>query len=174
LPEHVPNSEWSRNGVSTDGAKISITKPQLLAALAFKESLEFLMKNGEFRFTYFTRKYDETCKFYTELLGFDLKHSWDRSAYDKGSLFNVGAGLIEVLLYPNDENHRYAGLDYRAPQGAFMCVEVLDIDARFTQLKAIGIPFEQEITNQTWGHRSFSIIEPNGLIIFFFQEQVKS
>ena len=42
------------------------------------------MKNeGAFRFTYFTEKYDETCAFYRDKLGFKLEHSWDRNEHDK-------------------------------------------------------------------------------------------
>lgn len=128
-------------------------------------------KEGKFRFTYFTDKYDETCDFYKNKLGFNLEHAWDRNEYDKGALFKAGAGLIEVLLRPAEEEKRYAGLDYRMPQGVFMCIQVWDIDERFDTYIAAEIPFQQEVTDQPWGHRSFSVLEPNGLVLFFFQEQ---
>jgi catechol 2,3-dioxygenase-like lactoylglutathione lyase family enzyme len=128
-------------------------------------------QDGAFRFTYFTGKYEETVDFYAHKLGFPLVHSWDRNRHDKGALFKAEAGLIEVLLRPDDEANRYAGLDYRDPQGAFMCIQVSNIDALFSQHKDAGIPFRQDITDQSWGHRSFSVMEPNGLILFFFQEQ---
>jgi len=130
-----------------------------------------MKKEGAFRFTYFTEKYDETCSFYENKLDFDLAHSWDRNDHDKGALFKAGVGLIEVLLLPHNEEYKYAGLDYRNPKGAFMCVQVWNIDELFNKYKADGVPFKQEITDQSWGHRSFSVIEPNGLILFFFQEQ---
>jgi catechol 2,3-dioxygenase-like lactoylglutathione lyase family enzyme len=130
-----------------------------------------MKKEGAFRFAYFTRKFDETCRFYEEKLCFDLVHSWDRNEHDKGALFKVGVGLIEVLLFPDDDEHKYAGLDYRSPQGAFVVVQVWDVDELFAKLKTIGVPFKQEITDQSWGHRSFSVTEPNGLILFFYQEQ---
>ena len=126
---------------------------------------------GAFRFTYFSEKFNETCDFYKSKLGFNLEHSWDRNEDDKGALFKAGSGLIEILLKPNDEKSRNAGLDYRNPQGVFMCIQVWDIDERFNQYKDMGVQFKQEIGDQSWGHRSFSILEPNGLILFFFQEQ---
>lgn len=129
------------------------------------------MKDGAFRFTYFTGKYNETCRFFEETLGFERQHFWDRSANDKGSLFRVGAGLIEVMLLPQEGELRNAGLDYRSPAGVFMCIQVDDIDERFAALKTAGVPFAQEITDQAWGHRSFSVTEPNDLVLFFFQEQ---
>ncbi|MFN1835637.1 VOC family protein [Balneola sp. MJW-20] len=129
------------------------------------------MKNdGAFRFTYFTDLFENTCSFYNEVLEFKLEHAWDRSDHDKGALFKAGAGLIEVLLLP-DEEFRYAGLDYRQPQGAFMGIQVWNIDELFHKYSAAEVSFKQELTEQPWGHRSFSVIEPNGLILFFFQEQ---
>ena len=128
-------------------------------------------KEGAFRFAYFTKKFDETCRFYEEELRFDLEHSWDRNEHDKGAFFQAGAGLKEVLHSPDDENHRHACLDYRSPQGAFMVIQVWDADGLFAELDSIGVPFEQELVNRSWGHRSFSVMEPNGLILFFFQER---
>jgi len=127
--------------------------------------------NGAFRFTYFTDKYQETCDFYSDQLDFKLEHGWDRNEHDKGALFKAGAGLIEILHLPADKEKRSAGLDYRTPQGTFMCIQVWDIDELFDQYKSREIPFKQEVTDQSWGHRSFSAIEPNGLVLFFFQEQ---
>lgn len=127
--------------------------------------------NGKFRFSYFTDSYEETCSFYKSTLGFDLEHSWDRKEHDKGALFKAGIGLIEVLLFPKEEEHRYEGLDYRMPQGVFMCIQVWNIDELFKKYKELGVLFKQEIVDQSWGHRSFSILEPNGLVLFFFQEQ---
>ncbi len=128
-------------------------------------------KEGAFRFTYFTEKYKETFSFYEQKLGFTLEHSWDRNENDKGALFKVGKGLVEILHRPNDDYPKYGGADYRIPQGVFMAIQVWNIDELFKQYSADDIPFKQEITDQTWGHRSFSVIEPNGLVLFFFQEQ---
>ena len=126
---------------------------------------------GAFRFAYFTDKYDETFDFYKSKLGFELKHFWDRNENDKGSLFKAGVGLVEILQRPIDEKDRYPGLDYRPPQGSFMVIQVWNIDELFKKYKAICISFNQEIMDQDWGHRSFSILEPNGILLFFIQEQ---
>ena len=128
-------------------------------------------KFGAFRFTYFTEKYDETYDFYKNKLGFKLEHSWDRSEHDKGALFKAGEGLIEILDRPNDEKRRHLALDYRTPQGVFMGIQVWNIDDLFTKYQANGIPFKQQIVDQPWGHRSFYVLEPNELVLGFFQEQ---
>lgn len=129
-------------------------------------------KKGAFRFTYFTKLYIETCEFYANQLEFNLEHFWDRSENDKGSLFNAGVGLIEILKFPESEDLFNIGLDYRESQGVFMVIQIWDIDELFEKYKKKGINFKQEITNQSWGHRSFSVIDPNGIIILYIQDIV--
>ncbi len=126
---------------------------------------------GQFRFTYFTGKYRETFSFYQDQLELKLEHSWDRSEHDKGALFKAGPGLIEILHLPNDEEFRYEGLDYRKPQGAFMGIQVWNIDELFNKYHANKVSFKHEIMNQPWGHRTFYVLEPNGLVLFFFEER---
>ena len=126
---------------------------------------------GKFRFTYFTKNFAETFDFYNSKLKFQLGHSWDRSDNDKGALFEIGTGLIEILHMPQDSQPKNPGLDYRTPQGVYMCIQVFNIDELYSFFKEKEIPFKQEIVDQAWGHRSFSIIEPNGLVLFFFEEQ---
>lgn len=126
---------------------------------------------GTFRFTYFTDKYDETFDFYMNKLVFSLEHSWDRTNDDKGALFKIGEGLIEILQRPKDPENKYAALDYRMPQGVFTGIQVWNIDELFDKYKAKDVPFKQEIINQPWGHRSFYVQEPNGLVLGFYEEK---
>lgn len=125
---------------------------------------------NEFRFAYFTNKYKETCDFYAETLGFKLLFSWDRDGGDKGAVFKAGGGKVEILQLPgNEEELQNAGIDYRAPQGAFMVIQVNNVDALYTNYKAKGLNFKQHLTNQSWGHRSFSITDPNGVVLFMWE-----
>jgi len=128
-------------------------------------------RKGKFRFTYFSNNYKETFDFYKDKLGYELGHSWDRHENDKGALFKVGDGLIEILHRPDHQVEMNPGLDYRIPQGVWMGIQVWNIDELFEKWSLAKIPFKQKIIDQTWGHRSFSIIEPNGLILLFYQEQ---
>lgn len=124
-----------------------------------------------FRFTYFTDKYLETFDFYTHLLAFDLVHSWDRSDDDKGALFKIGNGTIEILQRPKDPTNRYPGLDYRIPQGVFTGIQVNKIEELFQEYTSRNVPFKLDMIDQPWGHRSFYVKEPNGLVLGFYQEQ---
>ncbi|MDF1697658.1 MAG: VOC family protein [Saprospiraceae bacterium] len=123
------------------------------------------------RFTYSTDKYDETYDFYENKLNFNLGHSWDRNENEKGAVFKIGEGLIEILKRPIEDNKRHIGLDYRAPQGVFAGIQVWDIDKLFETYKSNGVPIKENIFNQPWGHRSFYVEEPNGLVISFYEEQ---
>ena len=128
-------------------------------------------KEGKFRFAYFTDKYQETCSFYRNTLELKLEHSWDRNENDKGSLFKAGMGLIEVLKQPGEDQHKIKGLDYRQPQGIFAVIQVWEIDELYEKYKNKGVSFKEEITDQDWGHRSFAVLDPNGVVLFFIQDQ---
>ena len=60
--------------------------------------------------------------------------------------------------------------DARPPQGAFMVIEVDNVEERYQRIKAKGLVFQQELKDQSWGHRSFCIRDPNGLTIYCFNE----
>ncbi len=124
----------------------------------------------EFRFAYCTDKYKETYDFYAKTLEFDLLFSWDRNDNDKGAVFKAGEGRIEILHLPDkDQELQNAGIDFRLPQGAFMVIQVKDVDKLYKNYKAKGLKFKQRITNQSWGHRSFSIFDPNGVVLFMWE-----
>ena len=60
--------------------------------------------------------------------------------------------------------------DERSPQGAFMVIEVEDVELMYRQVVEKELPIQQELTTQAWGHRSFCLWEPNGLTLYFFSE----
>jgi catechol 2,3-dioxygenase-like lactoylglutathione lyase family enzyme len=127
------------------------------------------VSSGQFRFSYFTQDYDATVAFYRDGLGFPVVESWDRDPEDRGTLFGAASGLVEILKRPEsgDSSHLW---DKRPPQGAFMVIEVEDVDKTYRQVVEKGLPIQQELTTQAWGHRSFCIREPNGLTLYFFSE----
>lgn len=127
------------------------------------------MGSGQFRFGYFTSRYDETLAFYREGLGFPIVESWNRGPNDRGTLFAASSGMIEVLALPGGEppDHLW---DDRSPQGAFMVIEVDDVDSLYGRLIAAGLPIQRELKDQYWGHRAFCVQEPNGLTLYFFHE----
>ncbi len=130
------------------------------------------MNKGQFRFGYFTRDYESTVAFYREGLELPVIESWDRNPDDRGTLFGAASGMIEVLARPTGglSSHLW---DDRPPQGAFMVIEVDELETRYRRAMEKGLPITQALTDQAWGHRSFCVSEPNGLTLYFFRETRK-
>ena len=125
------------------------------------------ISKGQFRFAYFTTEYEPTIAFYRDGLGLPILESWDRGADDRGTIFSVASGLIEVLAMPT--NRKSSDLwDARPPQGAFMVIEVDDVTKDYQRAVEKRLPIKQALTDQDWGHRSFCLTEPNGLTLYFF------
>jgi catechol 2,3-dioxygenase-like lactoylglutathione lyase family enzyme len=95
--------------------------------------------------------------------------TWDRHPDDHGTLFGAAGGMIEVLAFPQHGECAHLW-DDRPPQGAFMVIEVDEVEARYHRAVAKGLPVTLGLRDQDWGRRSFCIREPNGLTLYFFSE----
>lgn len=126
------------------------------------------MASGQFRFAFFTPRYEQTLGFYRDGLGLPILGSWDRSPDDRGTVFGAASGMIEVLATPQGPSDHL--FDERPPQGAFMVVEVDRIDAFYQRLLDNEVPIEQPLKDQSWGHRSVCVRDPNGLVLYFFSK----
>ena len=51
-----------------------------------------------------------------------------------------------------------------------MVIEVEDAEQEYRRAVQKGTPIKQKLRDQEWGHRSFCVTEPNGLILYFFKE----
>jgi catechol 2,3-dioxygenase-like lactoylglutathione lyase family enzyme len=127
------------------------------------------MTSGQFRFSYFTREYDATLAFYRDDLQLPVLESWDRDAEDRGTLFAAASGIIEVLLRPKSQASSHLW-DDRSPQGAFMVIEVPDVEQAYQRAVAKRLSIQKELATHPWGHRAFCLREPNGLTLYLFNE----
>ena len=127
------------------------------------------MRNGQFRFAYFTPKYEETVAFYRQGLELPSIEAWDGTPDDRGTLFGAASGVIEVLALPRGTQSDHLW-DNRPPQGAFMVIEVEQVESLYQRAVEKGLPIQHELKDQKWGHRSFCLREPNGLTLNFFSE----
>lgn len=112
----------------------------------------------EFRYYYFTELYEETVAFYRDLVGLQVVSSWDRAPDERGTVFRSpnGTGLIEVE----------AG-ESPGPGGGIY-IEVDDVDGWHAELVSRGVPIASPLTDTSYGHRQFRIVDPAGLEIGFF------
>ena len=125
------------------------------------------MNELEFRFAYFTANFEATVAFYRDGLELPLVGSWDRGPDDRGALFRAASGIIEILARPRSGSSSQLW-DVRPPQGAFMVIQVADVDELHRRALDKNLPIQEEPTLQPWGHRSFCLREPNGLTLYFF------
>jgi catechol 2,3-dioxygenase-like lactoylglutathione lyase family enzyme len=128
-----------------------------------------MIGRGQFRFSYFTRNYEATVSFYRDDLELPVLESWNRSADDRGTLFAAASGVIEVVFRP-DNPVSFHGWDDRPPQGAFMAIEVSNVEKAYRRATERHLPIREELATHPWGHRGFCLREPNGLIIYMFSE----
>src|SRR5215213_9853920 len=111
---------------------------------------------SEFRFAYFTPSYEATVAFYRDALELPVIGTWDRHANDRGTIFRAASGMIEVLALPTGGGSSHLW-DDRPPQGAFMVIEVDQLETRYQRALDKGLPIKQGLTDQSWGHRSFCV-----------------
>src|SRR5512147_2819588 len=119
------------------------------------------MPRGQFRFSYFTDDYDSTVAFYRYGLDLPILESWDRDADDRGALFAAASGVIEVLARPKRGEAAHFW-DDRPPQGAFMVIEVEDVEQTYRRAIEKGLPIQEP------SHLLRS--RANGLTLCFFTE----
>jgi uncharacterized glyoxalase superfamily protein PhnB len=107
--------------------------------------------------------------FYRDDLQLAVLESWRRDDDDRGTLFSAGAGVIEVLFLARGQasSHRF---DDRPPQGVFMAIETADVDSVHELAVARRLTIQRPLTTQPWGHRSFCLLEPNGLTLYVFSQ----
>ncbi len=119
------------------------------------------MSSGQFRLAFYAKDYEPTVDFYRDGLELPTLRRWDRGPDDKGTLFGAASGLIEVLQNPR-------GREFVPPQGAWAYFEVDDIDHQYHRVLEKGLRVKQELATWPWGHRGFSVIDPNGLELVLF------
>ncbi len=57
-----------------------------------------------------------------------------------------------------------------SPQGTWIVVETDDVDAWYRRVLEKGLPVKEPLTDQKWGHRSFRLVDPDGIELFVFSK----
>ena len=95
---------------------------------------------------------DETRKFYTEFLGFDVA---------------MDMGWVLTFVSPTNSTAQITVMrktEEATPQ-ANISIEVDDVDAVHARAVALGLPIVYPITDEPWRVRRFFVADPNGVII---------
>jgi uncharacterized glyoxalase superfamily protein PhnB len=91
-------------------------------------------------------------------LGFEV------DAISPGWWVRLRRGLVELQIEQSDTIRR---LDYGEKGGVAFRVD--NVNAWFNELRRRGAEFDQGLLDQQYGHRDFSIIDPNGYKLCFWQ-----
>jgi catechol 2,3-dioxygenase-like lactoylglutathione lyase family enzyme len=99
-----------------------------------------------------SQRMDESRKFYTEFLGFDVA---------------MDMGWVLTFASPSNPTAQITvvrGNEKAAPQPN-MSIEVTDVDAVHAKAVALGLRIVYPVTDEPWGVRRFFVADPNGVII---------
>jgi PhnB protein len=110
---------------------------------------------------------DEIYRFYTEKLGF--QHVMGVVGKDGGLdiVTVVRSGVRIMFGRPQQQLSGTAPSSEKRPVEIYIQVE--DVDAYHDQLKGAGIRIVSPLTAQWWGDRTFTIQDPYGYQLWFYQ-----
>lgn len=115
-----------------------------------------------FAFGLVTAKFYDTWAFYTEHLGF---RTWAETD-DLVQLVHESGARLDIMR--DETNREHAELVSAADgRGVWLNLGVVDIDAEYERLRAAGVPLVQPLTAGPRGARSFTVRDPNGVLIRF-------
>lgn len=107
--------------------------------------------------------------FYERGLGMTVEKEWDRGRDDRGVLLKfdgpTGATVIEVYTGSAPPT-----AEHLAPTGISVGIRVDDVETFAAELRERGIGVSLELEETPWGHRSFDVTDPDGLVIVVFQD----
>jgi len=103
-------------------------------------------------------RFDESRKFYTEFLGFNVA---------------MDMGWVVTFASPSNPTAQVTLLkesDSAAPHPN-ISIEVTDVDALHAKAVAGGLQIVYPLTDEPWGVRRFHVVDPNGVVINVMSHQ---
>jgi len=110
---------------------------------------------------FITPKLKESKAFYSEVLGFGL--TFENDFYILMYSPNEQAEIS--FLLPNHASQQPLFHKAYTGEGAYLTLEVPDVDAFYEKLKEKKVNISFAIRTEPWGDRHFAIEDPNGLAI---------
>jgi uncharacterized glyoxalase superfamily protein PhnB len=110
---------------------------------------------------------DQAREFYVEKLGFD--HQMGMLGKDGQLDFcTVTLGGAKVMFMRPQE--KMEGIDTTSSKRAVeIYLQVIDVDAYHDRLKKQKVKISDPLTDQWWGDRTFTVIDPFGYQLWFYQ-----
>ena len=115
-----------------------------------------------------TKKIDESKKFYTEILDFEVKFESDWFI-----LLNVNNKPYNELAFmlPEQTQTRKTYFQEEYNKGLWLILEVENIHSFYEKIKTKKVKIDLELIEEEWGDIHFTILDPNGIGIDIVQER---
>jgi len=113
-----------------------------------------------------TRKYDKMMRFYRDVLEMRSISSWKRKD-STGALLSPGKAMGQMVIEILDSKAHRAPRG--RPNGVDLNLEVRNVDQWHDRLRKKGISVVDALEDKPWGHRAFTVEDPDGLRVTIFQ-----
>jgi catechol 2,3-dioxygenase-like lactoylglutathione lyase family enzyme len=131
----------------------------LLCLLIFSAKAQSKLTTMKLNAGFVTPKLQETKKFYTSVLQMEVV--FENEFY---LLLQTAGGTDQIsFLLPNHESQQSLFKPAFAGKGAYLTIEVENVDEVYDKIKKMDIPIAIAVRNEPWGDRHFAIVDPNGI-----------
>ena len=120
----------------------------------------------EFRFAFHASDFECSLHFYQNNLGMARVGGWDRPD-GKGALLSAGGNSV-IEIYGAAEGQTYDGPAPAAINLAICLADTAAVDRLYMLLKEAGCQVGDPPTDHHWGHRSFTVRDPDGIPIHYY------
>jgi len=119
------------------------------------------MNASELRILLRVSDFDESVRFYQDLLGMECLKSWE-TAKGSGIILRASEGRTIELIGPRPVSDQ--------PTNRLeLWLQVNDVDGWYGRLQAGGAAIARELADDPWGTRSFGLADPDGVRIWLFE-----
>ncbi len=115
----------------------------------------------DFCIIFVAKNFDNSVHYYRDQLGFTVCHEWNKGPGNRGSVFRVGDGKIEILELKS-------GMEYKQPQNFEISMEVENVDDFYKKVQSNGLPIRGQLADKPWGQRAFSLSDPDDIKLIFY------
>ena len=113
-----------------------------------------------------TRHFDKMMRFYRDVLEMRSISSWKRPD-SVGALLSPGKAMGQMVIEILDHKGRATGRS--KPANVDLSLEVRDVAAWHDRLRKQGIAIVDKLSDKPWGHRAFTVEDPDGMRVTIYQ-----
>lgn len=103
----------------------------------------------------------ESKAFYLKLFGCNVVYEGDDDWF---VLLELNGSEL-AFMKPAQESQAQPFAQPYSGQGAWIAVDVSDVDAHYARICEMGVPITVELRDEPWGDRHFVITDPNGIAV---------